>query len=89
MSHKDISDVQLMERINRQPGLREQIEKLVTIAEASRGTPDNGNDIEELVVQAGRQLQKDVLQSWANNKHQEIMEATHRNIDLRQSGKKK
>ncbi len=89
MSHKDISDLHLLERINRQPGLREQIEKLVTLAEAAKGTPDNGNDIEELVVQAGRQLQKEVLQSWANNKHQEIMDTTHRNIHLRQSGKKK
>ncbi len=48
MSHKDILNLYLLERINRQPGLREQIEKLVTLAEAAKGTPDNGNDIEEL-----------------------------------------
>jgi hypothetical protein len=89
MSHKDYSDISLLERINKQPGLRERIEKLVTIAEAGQGTPDNGNDIEELIIQEGRSLQREVLQSWANNKHQEIMETTHRNPDLRQSGKKK
>ena len=89
MSHKDHSDISLLERINKQPGLRERIEKLVTIAEAAQGTPDNGNDIEELIIQEGRSLQKEVLQSWANNKHQEIMETTQRSTHLRQSGKKK
>jgi hypothetical protein len=79
----------LMERIESQPGLREKIEKLVTIAEAAAGTPDSLDDIEGLILHEGRELQKDILQKWANSKHESIATATNSNTDLRQSGKKK
>lgn len=79
----------MLERIDNQPGLREQIEKLVTIAEAAAGTPDVLDDIEELILQAGPQLQKCIFQNWLNNKQRAIQEVSHRNPDLHQSGKKK
>lgn len=85
--HKDPRS--LVERIDSQPGLREQIEKLVTITEAAAGTPDSLDDIEELIIQEGHKLQKYIFQNWANNKQQAIQEVSHSNADLRQSGKKK
>jgi hypothetical protein len=85
--HKDTRS--LVERIDGQPGLREQIEKLVTITEAAVGTPDSLDDIEELIIQEGHNLQKCIFQNWANNKQQVIQDVSHRDADLRQSGKKK
>lgn len=89
MSDKHKDTCNLLERIDNQPGLREQIEKLVTIAEAAAGTPDALDDIEELILQAGPQLQKCIFQNWLNNKQQAIQEVSNRNTDLHQSGKKK
>jgi hypothetical protein len=89
MSAKPKDTRNLLERIDNQPGLREQIEHLVTIAEAAAGTPDALDDIEELVLQAGPKLQKCILQNWLNSKQQAIQEVSHRNPDWHQSGKKK
>lgn len=89
MSDKPKDTRNLLERIDHQPGLREQIERLVTIAEAAAGTPDALDDIEELILQAGPKLQKCILQNWLSNKQQAIREVSHRNPDWHQSGKKK
>lgn len=89
MSDKYKDTRNLLKRIDNQPGLREQIEKLVTIAEAAAGTPDALDDIEELILQAGPKLQKCIFQNWLTNKEQAVQEVSHRNPNLHQSGKKK
>ena len=56
---------EFIERLKNYPQLKRKMEKLLLIVENSQGEIELADDAEEMIIQIGRSLNRDVLQAWA------------------------
>jgi len=59
------AELQIIERLRRQPKMRERIEHILEVANASDGPMKTADEVEGLLVDALRQLGNDTMSGWA------------------------
>lgn len=57
---------ELAERLEQYPSLKAGFEELLRIAENESGTIELADDAEDRIIEAGRHLNHDALELWAN-----------------------
>ncbi len=55
----------ILSKLKKYPELQSSFKALLDVAEASSGTPDLANDIEELIIEKTREVAKNTLSQWA------------------------
>jgi len=83
MSHKSLS---LDERLSKQPQLKEQVLRLLEVAESNQIV--RAGDAEEAVINGVRGLGREILQEWAYHQEQTQREALQNNDSVRPHQKK-
>jgi hypothetical protein len=63
-----MDDATLLRHLLNNPALRKGVEKMVSIAIDIDDKIDRADTAEDLVIESGREFQRDTLQAWANNK---------------------
>jgi len=61
---------ELVERLEKFPGLKARFEELLAIAENQDGKIELADTAEEMIVLTSRSLNREALQSWAENQSQ-------------------
>ena len=56
---------ELVERLEQYPKLKAHFEELLRIAENKEGTIELADDAEDMIIEAGRDLNHDTLELWA------------------------
>lgn len=83
-----MQDVELLEKLANQPGLRERVEEILNIAENADGRAQTADEAEELTIAAVRRLGQDVLGQWALKRHGETEAAYEKQPQYERGGKK-
>ena len=65
-------ELDLIEKLRRQPHLMEQLEKILKISEASAGPLKTADEVEELLIEEMRRLGNLTMNEWAAQAHQRI-----------------
>ena len=79
----------LIDTLSKHPLLRKRIEAMLGVVEDSSGTVELADTAEERLIEGGRHLNKEALQSWSDNqaaKQASRFEARHKN--MHKAGKK-
>lgn len=60
----------LLERLERQPELKERFEMILDIVENAAGDVEKADEAERRAIEAVRQLGNEIVQGWAQRQHQ-------------------
>jgi predicted phage gp36 major capsid-like protein len=83
-------DRKLLERLNKFPEIREDVEDLCRIAEAEEANvPRRADDAEEAIVEDVRKLGTKIMQRWAEGREKVESAAAFLSGDVKKHGKKK
>ncbi len=85
-----MDDKAFLERLSQYPPLKERFSRMIDIIENSAGDASLADDAEECIIQESRQMNKEILASWADNqstKRASEFESRHQTVV--KSGKKK
>ncbi len=69
-------EVTLDARLQRHPLLRHRVCALLNIVESELGTLDDASDAEMSIIEELRKMGKEVLQDWAEVKHEQVVQET-------------
>ena len=78
----------LAARLAQYPELRARIEEILAVAENERGAANTADEAEELAFEQVRRLGQELMQAWAERKHQHLVQAYDARRDTRRKGKK-
>ncbi len=78
----------LAARLAQYPELRARFEEIVAVADNERGDASTADEAEELAMEQVRRLGQEIMQSWAEGKHQRLVEHYDARRDMRRKGKK-
>jgi hypothetical protein len=78
----------LVERLKQYPELRERFEKILSLAENEDGSANTADEAEERAMEEVRKLGQELMQSWAERKHQRIVSEYDSRTGFRRKGKK-
>ncbi len=79
----------LAARLAQHPELRARFEEILAVAENARGDANTADEAEERAIEQVRQLGQELLQSWAERKHERVAQEYDSRPDHRRKGKKK
>jgi hypothetical protein len=82
-------DLKMMQTLNKYPEIKESIEELCHLAEASSNKPKLADDAEDLVVEDTRKLGAKILARWAECRACEESKTTEQSQIVHKHGKKK
>lgn len=68
------AELQLVQQLRRQPGLGSSLRSLLGWADGLQGPPRDAHQIEEGVIQATRQLAREILAQWAREREASLSE---------------
>ena len=77
-----------LERLQRYPQLQAKFESLLDVVENASGDVVKAHEAEERVFEELRQMGQDVLQAWAERKHQKLVSESDARSDLSRKQKK-
>ena len=83
-----MEDLELLEKLSNQPGLRERVEEILNIAENTDGQAETADEAEELAVAAVRRLGQDVLLGWSASRQRETEIEYEKHREYERGGKK-
>ena len=86
MQNEEINN--FLARIKRHPELFEKFERLLAIAENKTEDIMTADEAEEKLFQEVRQLEQELLQSWAENKQSQVEQKFERRVGMQRRGKK-
>jgi hypothetical protein len=66
-----MEDKEVFAFLSENPGLMNSVKKLVAVAKKG-SSPDRADDAEDMIIGASRELNKEMLQVWSNDKISEI-----------------
>ncbi len=78
----------LAARLTQYPELRARIEEILAVAENQRGDANTADEAEELAFEQVRRLGQELMQTWAERKHQHLVQEYDARRDTRRRGKK-
>ena len=76
-------------RLEKHPELYEKFNRLLLIAENKTEDVMTADEAEEKLFQEVRQLERELLQSWADHKQSQIAQKYERKVGMQRRGKKK
>lgn len=79
----------LAARLAQHPELHDRIEELLALVENERGEANTADEAEELAFEQVRKLGQELMQSWAERKHERVVREYDSRPDHRRKGKKK
>ena len=79
----------LAARLAQYPELRARFEEILAVAENERGDANTADEAEERAVEQVRRLGQELMQSWAERKHERVVREYDQRADHRRKGKKK
>src|SRR5215210_6390900 len=79
----------LVARLAQHPELRARFEEILAVAENERGDANTADEAEERAIEQVRQLGQELMQSWAERKHERVVSEYDARSDHRRKGKKK
>jgi hypothetical protein len=83
-------DKKLIERLNKFPEIREDVEDLCRIAEAEEANvPRRADDAEEAIVKDVKQLGTKIMQRWAEGREKAESQSVSLSGKFKKHGKKK
>jgi hypothetical protein len=83
-----ISDEELLNRLQKQPAIRARLVELLETAEDSTGELRLADDAEDRIVVQMRQMSLEVMQAWADNQVQRSEQEVRRSGHAHREGKK-
>ncbi len=81
--------LELAARLAQYPELRARVEEILAVVENEQGDTFTADEAEERAFEQVRRLGQEVLQSWAERKHQRVVQEYDTRRDTRRRGKKK
>lgn len=88
MRANQLSDVELVERLNTHPDLRERIEGLLLAIENTSGELRDADAAEMQIIEEMRQLGRETLTAWAQHRVVEETEELIQSVGVWREGKK-
>jgi vacuolar-type H+-ATPase subunit E/Vma4 len=79
----------LAARLAEFPELRARFEEILAVAENARGDANTADEAEERALEQVRRLGQELMQSWAERKHERVVDEYDARRDHRRKGKKK
>lgn len=79
----------LAERLAQYPELQAGVEEMLALVENERGDANTADEAEERAVEQVRRLGQELMQSWAERKHERVVSEYDSRSDHRRKGKKK
>jgi hypothetical protein len=79
---------ELAERLNRHPEFRDKVEELLDIADNKSGDANNADDAEDLIWDELREMGQEILQDWAERKHERLVGESEKRKELSKKEKK-
>jgi hypothetical protein len=79
----------LAARLAEFPELRARFEEILAVAENARGDAQTADEAEERAVEQVRRLGQELMQAWAERKHERVVRDYDARRDTRRRGKKK
>lgn len=88
---KDTSHTALLlaERLAQYPELQARIEEVLAVVENERGDANTADEAEEHAFEQVHRLGQELMQSWAERKHERVVSEYDSRSDHRRKGKKK
>ena len=83
-----MKDDELLEKISNYPALRKRIAAIVQIAENEDDPVKTADEVEEKVIEAVRQLGRDLLLEWSLKQSSELNAAYEKQEHMERDGKK-
>lgn len=80
--------MRLAARLAQHPELRDRVEEMLALVENERGAANTADEAEELAVEHVRRLGQEVMHSWAERKHERLVQEYDLRRDTRRKGKK-
>ena len=80
--------MQLAARLTQYPELRTRFEEILSVIENEQGNTFTADEAEERAFEQVRRLGQEILQSWAERKHDHLVQAYDARRDTRRKGKK-
>ena len=68
-------ELDLIEKLRRQPKMMERVQKILEIAQSSEGPLKTADQVEELLVEEIRRLGNATMNEWAAQAHERINDA--------------
>ena len=65
-------ELDLVEKLRRQPKIMEQVQKILEISQSSQGPVKTADEVEELLIEQMRRLGNATMNEWAAQAHQRI-----------------
>lgn len=81
--------LELAARLAQYPELRARFEEILSVIENEQGDTFTADEAEERAFEQVRRLGQEVLQSWAERKHDRLVQDYDQRRDTRRKGKKK
>ena len=81
--------MRLAARLAHHPELRARFEEILSVVENEQGDTFTADEAEERAFEQVRRLGQEVLQSWAERKHERLVQEYDTRRDTRRRGKKK
>ena len=87
-SNETLRASRLAARLAQYPELRARFEEILAVAENERADANTADEAEERAVEQVRRLGQELMQSWAERKHQRVISEYDARTDYRRKGKK-
>jgi len=82
------SDIELLECLNRHPGMKERFLAILALAEDKSGEVGTADEVEALLVEEVRKLGAQSLGDWARSAHERIVAEVKKQDPTSYCGKK-
>ena len=82
------ADLELLERLNRHPQMKERFLAILALAEEQSGEVGTADKVEELLIEEVRKLGAQTMGDWARSAHQRVAEEVKRKDPKSYCGKK-
>lgn len=79
----------LAERLAQYPELQARLEEILALVENSQGDANTADEAEERAIEQVRRLGQEIMQGWAERKHERVVGEYDSRPDHRRKGKKK
>lgn len=81
--------IHFAQRLTLYPELQTRFEEILALVENEQGDATTADEAEERAIEQVRQLGQELMQSWAERKHERVVSAYDARSDHRRKGKKK
>lgn len=81
-------DAEFLNKLSEYPQLRGRFEEILALVGNERGEANTADEAEERAMEEVRQLGREVMQGWAQRKHQRLEKEYAERSGFRRKGKK-